>query len=150
MNRRSALSLAALVALGVSTSLQATEPNSDSEKAVLALEDQWLEAEKQHQTRVAVPLLAKSYVSTGPDAKLEDKTQTLADMEARHYAAAEYEDMKAAVFGETAIVRGVYRGTGTEKDGKQFKERLRFTDTWIKMAGGKWLCIASQYTVVPE
>ena len=150
MNRRSALCLLAPLALGAHVALKAAEPGVEIEKAILALEDQWLDAEKQHKPALAAPLMANSYASTGPDAKLEDKAQTLADMEDRHYTSSTYEDMKASVFGKTAIVRGAWRGAGTEKSGKAFKEHFRFTDTWVEMSGGKWVCVASQYTIVPE
>jgi ketosteroid isomerase-like protein len=94
--------------------------------------------------------MANSYISTGPDASLEDKAQTLADIRDRHYTSSVFEDMKASVFGKTAIVRGVWRGTGTDKSGQAFKEHFRFTDTWVEMSSGKWVCVASQYAIVPE
>ncbi|MBV9914614.1 MAG: nuclear transport factor 2 family protein, partial [Sinobacteraceae bacterium] len=116
---------------------------------VLALEDEWLEADKQHNPERAASLLADSYMSTSPAGKLESRSKVLADISDRHYTTGEYEDMRAAAYGNTAIVRGIFKGSGTEKDGKAFKEQLRFTDTWIKLNGDKWSCVATQYTTVP-
>ena len=46
------------------------------------------------------------------------------------------------------IVRGGYRGSGTEPSGKPFTEHLRWTDTWVKTPAGKWQVVATQYTPV--
>jgi hypothetical protein len=35
------------------------------------------------------------------------------------------------------IATGGYKGKGTE-EGKLFVEHLRWTDTWVKIPGGKW------------
>ena len=43
-----------------------------------------------------------------------------------------------------AVAIGGFRATGTDASGKAFNETGRFTDTWMEMPGGKWLCVASQ------
>ncbi len=149
MDRRTALSGTGLLLLAGGVSLRASAAAKDTEKAVLALEDEWLEADKQHNPEKAAPLLADTYMSTSAGGKLESRAKVLADITDRHYATGEYEDMRAAAYGNTAIVRGIFKGSGTEKDGKPFKEQLRFTDTWIKLTGDKWSCVATQYTAVP-
>lgn len=149
MDRRTALSGTGLLLLAGGVSLRASAAAKDTERAVLGLEDQWLEADKQHNPEKASVLLADTYLSTSAGGKLESRAKVLADIADRHYATGEYEDMRAAVYGNTAIVRGIFKGSGTEKDGKAFKEQLRFTDTWIKLDGNKWSCVATQYTAVP-
>jgi ketosteroid isomerase-like protein len=52
--------------------------------------------------------------------------------------------VKVNVFGGTAIATGVFKGKGTDADGKSFDVNERFTDTWVKMPDGKWQCVASQ------
>jgi ketosteroid isomerase-like protein len=47
------------------------------------------------------------------------------------------------VFGDTAIATGTFIGKGTSGAGEPLDERERFTDTWVKMADGKWLCVAT-------
>jgi ketosteroid isomerase-like protein len=56
--------------------------------------------------------------------------------------------VKVAVFGNTAIATGGFKGKGTDTSGKSIDENSRFTDTWVKMPGGKWQCVASQDTPV--
>jgi len=56
------------------------------------------------------------------------------------------ESQEAHVFGDSAIVTGVYREKGINK-GKPYSRRGRFTDTWI-YRNGKWVCVASQSTLI--
>lgn len=148
MDRRTALSGASFLLLTAGVTRRSTAGAKETEKAVLALEDEWLEADKQHNPEKASALLADTYMSTSADGKLESRAKVLSDITDRHYATGEYADMRAAAYGTTAIVRGIFKGSGTEKDGKAFRERLRFTDTWIKQNGDKWSCVATQYTAV--
>jgi hypothetical protein len=140
--------IGALLALGLAMSAPAQQSGSESEKAVLALENMWLQSEKVNNPDLVTSIFSDRYVATGPDGKLEDKRQTLADAKARKWSSSEYEDVKVRVFGDTAIVTGGYKGTGTEASGKPFDEHLRWTDTWVRMPGSKWLLVASHYSAV--
>jgi ketosteroid isomerase-like protein len=135
-----------LLALAFVTGAPAQQNSTDSEKAVLALENVWLQSEKVNNPDLITSIFSDKYVATGPDGKLEDKAQTLADAKGRKWSSSEYEDVKIRVFGDTAIVTGGYRGKGTEASGKPFDEHLRWTDTWVKMRGNKWLLVASHYS----
>jgi len=140
--------ISGLLALGLVTSAPAQQSSSDSEKAVLALENVWLQSEKVNNPDLITSIFSDKYIATGPDGKLEDKAQTLADAKGRKWSSAEYEDVKVSVFGDTAIVTGGYKGKGTEASGKPFDEHLRWTDTWVKLPGSKWLLVASHYSAL--
>lgn len=140
--------LMGLVALAGFLPAAAQDKNADVSKAILALENQWLEAEKTNSAEAVAPLLADKYLSTETSGKLEDKAKTLDEIRSRKYKTAEYEDVQVTVFGHTAIVRGGYRASGTEPDGTSFREHLRWTDTWVRMPDGKWQCVATQYTAI--
>lgn len=109
----------------------------------MALENQWLQAQKTNSPDLVAPLLADKFVNTGVDGKVTDKAQTLADQKARKYASAEYDNVHVSVFGNTAIATGEYKGTGTDAAGKSFDEHERWTDTWVKMPDEKWQCVAT-------
>jgi len=136
-----------LLSLGAATWSQAQQTSGGSEKAVAALENQWLQADKTNNPDLAAPLMADKYISTAADGTIEDKAQTLADARARKYTSAEYEDLKVTIFGDTAIATGAFKGKGTDS-GKPFDEHLRWTDTWVRMPGGKWQCVATHYSTV--
>lgn len=148
MSTMPAWCLTGLVALAAVMPAAAEDQGGEVAKTILALENRWLDAEKTNSADVVSALLADKYLSTESNGKLEDKAQALDEIRKRKYRSAEYEDVQVTVFGATAIARGGYRASGTEPDGKPFTEHLRWTDTWVKMAGGKWQCVATQYTAI--
>jgi ketosteroid isomerase-like protein len=148
MSTTGAWCLLSLVALAGVPPAAAQDTNAEVSKAILAMENQWLEAEKTNSADVVAPLLADKYLATETSGKLEDKAKTLDEVRTRKLKSAEYEDVQVAVFGHTVIVRGGYRASGTESDGTAFHEHLRWTDTWVKMPDGKWQCVATQYTAI--
>ena len=143
MNRRIIYSLIGLLSLGAAGASQAQASMGETEKAVAAQERQWLESQKTNNTELLAPLLAEKFVNTGADGKVTDKAQTVADAKTTHWTSAEYENMEVVAYGDAAIATGVFIGKGTDAKGKTLDEHERFTDTWVKAAGGKWQCAAS-------
>ena len=118
------------------------------EKAVAAQEEQWLQAMKTNNPDMLTPLLADKFVNTGGDAKVTDKTATLAQAKSTKWDSVENTDVKVTVFGDTAIATGGFKAKGTDASGKLFDEHERFTDTWVKMPSGQWQCVASHTSTV--
>jgi ketosteroid isomerase-like protein len=56
------------------------------------------------------------------------------------------EQQTAHVYGDRAVVTGIYREKGVNK-GKPYNRRSRFTDTWVKI-NESWQCVASQSTLI--
>src|SRR3984885_257944 len=135
--------LLGLLSLGSVAWSQAQQTSGGTEKAVAALENQWLQSQKTNNPDLVAPLLADKFVSTGSDGKVTNKTQALAEAKSRHYASAEYENVQVTVFGDTAIATGGFKARGTEASGKAFDEHERWTDTWVKMPSGNWQCVAT-------
>jgi ketosteroid isomerase-like protein len=119
-----------------------------TEKAVIALENQWLQSQKTNNPDLVAPLLADKFVDTGTDGKLSTKAEMLATAKATKYDSVEYEDVKVVVYGDTAIATGGFKGKGTDSSGKPMDEHVRWTDTWVKMPSGKWQCVASQGSTI--
>jgi uncharacterized protein (TIGR02246 family) len=135
--------LVGLLSLGSAASLQAQQ-SGGTEKAIAALENQWLQSQQTNNPDLVAPLLADKLVSTGSDGKVTNKTQMLAEAKSTKYVSADYENVQVTVFGDTAIATGTFKGKGTDASGKPMDEHDRFTDTWVKMPGGKWQCVATQ------
>src|SRR6266849_203078 len=129
--------LIGLFSLGSAAWSQA-QTTGGTEKAVAALEQQWLQSQKTNNPDLVAPLLADKFVSTGSDGKVNGKAESLATAKATKYDSAEYDDMKVTVFGDTAIATGGFKGKGTDPSGKPMDVTERFTDTWTKMPSGKW------------
>jgi ketosteroid isomerase-like protein len=143
MNTRSLIwgSLALLLTVSGATA-QAAAAGAD-EQAVTAAEHQWLKSQQTNNVELLAPLLADKVVETSEEGKLfVGKDAVLADAKSDTWSSAEYTELKVTVFGHTAIATGVFAGKGTAA-GKPLDVRVRFTDTWVHMANGKWLCVAS-------
>ncbi len=134
--------LIGLLSLGSAAWAQAQQTGG-IEKAVAALEQQWLQSQKTNNPDLVAPLLADKFVNTGSDGKVTSKAESLATAKATKYDSAEYEDVKVTVFGDTAIATGVFNAKGTDASGKPLDTHERFTDTWVKMPNGQWQCVAS-------
>ena len=147
MQRTWILCLIGLLSLGSAAWSQA-QTTGGTEKAVAALEQQWLKSQKTNNPDLVAPLLADKLVITGSDGKVTGKAETLATAKATKYDSAQYEDVKVTAFGDTAIATGVFKAKGTDPAGKPFDTNERFTDTWVKMSNGKWQCVATHESPV--
>lgn len=139
--------LIALLSLGSAAWSQA-QTTGGTEKAVAALEEQWLQAMKTNNPDLLAPLLADKLVITSEVGKVAGKAETLADVKSMKWNSAENSDVKVIVFGDTAIATGSLKGRGTDASGKPFDLDVRWTDTWVKMPGGKWQCVASHDSTI--
>jgi ketosteroid isomerase-like protein len=131
-------------------SVQAQQPAGDTEKAILALENQWLKSQKTNNADLMAPLFADKFVSTGNDGKVMNKAESLADAKATKLTSAEYENVQVTVFGDTAIAVGGATEKGTDSAGKPLDIHDRFTDTWVKMPSGKWQCVATHVSSIKK
>jgi ketosteroid isomerase-like protein len=139
--------LLALLSLGSAACSQA-QTTAGTEKAIVALEEQWLQSQKTNNPDLVAPLLADKFVDTTTDGKVMNKAEALATAKATKYVSAEYEDVKVTVFGETAIATGGFKAKGTDASGKTMDIHERWTDTWVKMPGGKWQCVATHGSTI--
>ena len=114
-----------------------------TEKAITALEGKWLEAQKTSNPDLLAPLLAEKFINTSVEGVVTNKVDTLAIVKSSKWTNAEYNDVKVSVFGGTAIASGIFKGKGTDTSGKPVEVNERWTDTWVKMPGGTWQCVAS-------
>jgi ketosteroid isomerase-like protein len=140
--------LISLFLLGSAGASQAQQTSGATEKAVVALENQWLEAQKTNNSEAAAALWADKIADTESDGTTMTKAQMLADAKARKYASVELENLKVAVYGDTAIATGGLKSKGTDPSGKPFESHVLWTDTWVKMPNGKWQCVATQSTPI--
>src|SRR6202008_4464982 len=141
------LCLVGLLSLGSGAWSQA-QTTGGTEKAVAALEQQWLQSQKTNNPDLVAPLLADKFVNTGSDGRVTGKAETLANAKATKYDSADYDDVKVTAFGDTAIATGGFKAKGTDASGKPRDVHERWTDTWMKMPNGQWQCIASHGSLV--
>jgi ketosteroid isomerase-like protein len=140
----------ALVLLVSGTTAQAAAAGAD-EQAVTAAEHQWLKSQQTNNVELLAPLLADKVVETNEEGKVfTGKDAVLADAKSETWSSAEYTDLKVTVFGHTAIATGTFAGKGKDAAGKPLDVQVRFTDTWVQRAGGKWLCVATHESLLKK
>jgi len=122
--------------------------HSPEETRILALENAWNQAEAHKDLRSLDQLLDGSLVYVDYDGSRMNKAQFMASISAPSLSADQIvnESQEARVYGDSAVVTGIYREKGT-KSGKPYLRRGRFTDTWV-FRNGVWVCVASQSTLI--
>ena len=120
-----------------------------AEQAVAALEKKWLQSQKTNNTSLLEPLLADNIADTSTEGKLmTGKAAVLADAKTVKWSSAEYVNVQVTTHGDTAVVTAIFTGKGTDTAGKPVNVHERFTDTWVKSADGRWLCVATHGSII--
>jgi len=142
--------ISALAILLLSGAAAAGQQNSASDEGgrVLALENAWNHALEEKDTKALGMLLANTFLSVDIDGSVASKSEFLASIKAPDYqpSQAVTEQSTVQVYGDAAVVVGVFRVKGMEK-GKAYMHRERFVDTWIKI-NGNWQCVATTSTLM--
>jgi ketosteroid isomerase-like protein len=122
----------------------ATSDGAD-EQALMQIERDWAAAAAANDAAGIDKLTAAEYAGNS-DGRITPKKQLLADIRsgASKVSAAEAGDLKVFVVGDTAIVHGLWKETGT-LNGKDMSGQYRFTDTFIKR-DGRWQAVATYST----
>lgn len=113
------------------------------DKQIIGLEQKWAQAQKASDADAIAPMLADNFKIVFSDGRVMNKSQALDDTKKSKMESVEASDMKVTSYGNTAVVTGIWKGKGTDAQGKPEDDRERFIDTWHKSADGKWQCIAS-------
>ena len=141
--------LAAVLLLGVVAAGQASS-QSDEGAHVLALDNSWNHALENNDTKALDLLLADTFVSIDIDGSIQNKGEFLASLKTPGYQAPSQsvtEQSKVDVYGDSAVVSGVFRTRSIEKR-KTVVHRERFLDTWVNI-DHTWKCVASVAVLIP-
>ena len=123
-------------------SLSQADPASDK-KIVASLEEQWIKAFKTNDPKLLEPILSSDWVQTDAEGILSGKSHEMADTKETKWTSLRNIGLKIRMYGGTAVVTGIFKGTGTASWGS-VDDHYRFTDTWVKMPKGNWQCVATQ------
>ncbi|MBZ5495771.1 MAG: SgcJ/EcaC family oxidoreductase [Acidobacteriia bacterium] len=107
------------------------------EQALMQIERDWAAANAKNDSAAIDKILAAEYANN-TDGLITTKKQALANMRngASKVASAAAGEMKVLVFGETAVVHGLWNEKST-LNGKDTSGTYRYTDTFIKR-DGRW------------
>jgi ketosteroid isomerase-like protein len=132
-----------LMALAVQAQMSKNNMGGGVEKSIAGMEQEWVVAAKAGNPDGVAPLLADGFIGLNSDGTVETKAQALAMIKGSKWEINAISDVKVTAFGNTAIATGAWQGKGKQGDGKAVDAHERWVDTWVKMPGGKWQCIAS-------
>lgn len=141
------LTAAAFLALAT-LPVVAQSSSSDDGGRVLGLEKAWNHAIEAKDTKALDQLLGSTFVAVESNGAQSNKSEFLASIKDPSYqpSQAVNEEMNVQVYGNSAVVIGIFRIKGVEK-GKPYVRRERFIDTWIKQSN-TWQCVASSATSI--
>lgn len=136
-----------LLVAGVLT-MRGQNSEKDEVGHIQALETAWNHALEAKDANALNMLLANSMVSVDIDGSIMNKGEFLASIKTPDYqpSQAVNEQSSVQMYGDAAVVVGVFRVKGTEK-GKPYVHRERFVDTWIKI-NGTWQCVATTSALI--
>jgi ketosteroid isomerase-like protein len=149
MKRLFAVMAALALMLGVASAQETTNAPKGKTKGgnvtqtLTSLENQWTKAAKDSDGDAIAPLLADQWVTIDSDGSMHDKAEAVARAKKAKWEVNEISDLKVMQYGNSAVVTGVWTGKGIDGTGKQVDAQERWADTWVKMPGGKWQCVAS-------
>jgi ketosteroid isomerase-like protein len=116
-------------------------------RAINDLEAQWGVSLAAANWTAVASFLAPGYMVTDGTGKRIDRATYLAGLQ---NDVVKYSDVKngpytVIVNGTTAVHLGEGTLTTTTKKGRVSHIRTIWTDTWVRMPNGQWLCIAGQF-----
>ena len=134
-----AMFMFALVALP----LAMADKNLGPAELIADLEHKWADGQKRGDAAAVAPMLASNFESTDVNGNTYGREKLLANLKGGKWEKNEIGDVKVRLYGNTAIATGTWTGKGVDGDGTKIDRHERWTDTWIRMPGGNWQCVAS-------
>ena len=100
---------------------------------VLAAEEAWTQAHLDTDVEALDQLMHRDYMILKPDGSVWDKKTALASYVPgkRDWSEAGSSDHHIRIYGDTAVVIGVWRARGVN-NGEAFDYSARYTSVWIK------------------
>jgi ketosteroid isomerase-like protein len=148
--QQQALVRRAILALLASLSLAAALPAQDVvAKELMKLEDQWGAASIKRDGAAVGKMLSDDFLSFTDKGVVSSKALIVKSIngDTAQYASGANAKYQVKVHGNTAVIIGVWTATSKGVKGN-VTNAFAWTDTWMKQADGRWLCIASQSTQV--
>jgi uncharacterized protein (TIGR02246 family) len=114
----------------------------EDEQALYQLEREWAEASLKRDTGTLDKILAADFVGHD-ESGMRNKRQALSGLrtDPTKIESGALSDMSAMVFGDTAVVHGVWTEKST-RSGRDTSGQYRWTDTFVKR-DGRWQCVGA-------
>jgi ketosteroid isomerase-like protein len=148
--RKALISAVVLVILALCAAAQTkakTEPTTGTEAQLIQMEHDWAKALTQKDVATLDRFIADDWTNVNPKGKVVTKSELMQSVKSadKPLEAATLTQVKAKIFGESALVTGI----ATEKKAGEGEERFRFMDLFAKR-NGKWVAVYTQTTKIAE
>ncbi len=137
------LVLGLLIACAIPLTAQTKAAAQTAEQAVLQITRDWLAAEEGNDRPTLQRIIADDFEGTAPKGTTVFKDDVMPRAGSSGGVAMTTSEMKARVFGDTAVVRA----SGVQKAGE--KREVRFTVVFVKR-GDDWKMVAGHLSAVPN
>lgn len=140
--------IATVALLAVSTAVGLPAQDAVA-KELMKLEDQWGAASLKRDGASVGRMLSDNFLSFTDKGVVNTKAKLVASInsDTAQYVSGANSAYQVKVHGNTAVIIGVWTATTKTAKGNS-THAYAWTDTWMKQADGRWLCIASQATQV--
>ena len=120
------------------------------EEELLKLEKEFTQANLTNHAEEIGRFLADDWIIIEANGAMIDRTRFLGVIKSGDlsYQMMELDEAQVRIYGETALVTGVFTTKGKFK-GQEFNTRERGTDVFVKR-DGRWQCVFSQLTQYPK
>lgn len=139
------LCVCVLICCATASRSQSSDDNA-ARTRILALEHAWNQAEAFKDLKALDSILDNALLYVDEDGSLLTKAEFLSRVKSAHLQKVVTQSMSVSVFGDTAVVTGVYEAEFF-KDGRVKIARGRFVDTWT-LRNSTWVCVAAQSTPI--
>jgi hypothetical protein len=146
--RRLGVIVISAAALAGTAAVSIAKTNSQTEKEVFALEEEWTRALVRVDTVAFKRLTSPQFVYTEDNVVMNRPELIKAVVTGDKVDWAGNEGMKLYDYRPVAVVTGVLITKG-KKNGRTWTNRYRFTDTWLNR-NGRWQAIAAQDYLIPK
>ena len=123
-------------------------PEEETVKLITAAEAKWASSACSPQPDLK-DVIADDFQGTSPSGRRYGKEEAITTDTKSLARDCQLGEVKVRFFGDSiAIAYGAESSMKKDKNGKETKDCLVWTDTWLKRAG-KWQIVAAQDTTVP-
>ena len=143
--------LSATLLLALAAPPVAAQSNEAVGKGIHEREVQWRTAISLANWAAVETFMAPDFVMTNADGTRLDRDAYLKELQRGTTTFAPVPDptYKVLVYSQTAVHLGEANLMTTGSDGASLLVHVVWTDTWVRTADGRWICLASQYAYAP-
>ena len=120
------------------------------QQALVFIEEQWATVPLKKDTATLEKILAPEWTGISADGEIITRAQAIERSKASNFTKSVNNEMKVTLLNPTtAVVTGVWNGSGTNFKGEKIETRERWTDVFVNK-DGVWKCVAAHSTTIKK